>query len=66
MKKDIHQNYVATTAKCASCGHEFVVNSTKEVFNLESCNECHSAYTGKAKRVTAAGRIDKFNKKYGI
>lgn len=66
MKKDIHAKYVLTKVKCGSCNNEFEVFSNKEVLNLESCNQCHPAYTGKSKRITAAGRIDKFNKKYGI
>lgn len=65
MKKDIHADYVETQVKC-SCGNEFVVRSNKEVLNLESCNACHPAYTGKSKRVASAGRIDKFNKKFGL
>ncbi len=65
MKKDIHANYVETQVKCA-CGNEFVIKSTMENLSLESCNKCHPAYTGKTKRVSAAGRVDKFNKKYGL
>lgn len=65
MKKGIHADYVVTSVKCA-CGNEFEVNSTKETLNLETCNKCHPAYTGKSKRVSAAGRVDRFNKKYGI
>jgi len=66
MKKDIHENYVVTTVNCGSCGNTFEVKSNKETLHLESCNQCHSAYTGKTKQITAAGRIDKFNKKYGL
>ena len=40
--------------------------SRKAELNLESCNQCHPAYTGKSKRITAAGRIDKFIKNYGM
>ena len=66
MKKDIHTNYVACKVKCATCGNEFEVLSTKDAMNIEQCNQCHPAYTGKAKQVIAAGRVDKFNKKYGL
>ncbi len=65
MKKDIHANYVDAQVKCA-CGNEFVVKSTKEKINLEACDKCHPAYTGKTKRVAAAGRVDRFNKKFGL
>jgi large subunit ribosomal protein L31 len=29
------------------------------------CSNCHPFYTGKQKFVDAAGRIERFNKKYG-
>lgn len=66
MKKDIHANYKTTTVKCSSCNQEFEVQSSMETLNLESCNNCHPAYTGKAKVGKAAGRVERFNKKYGI
>lgn len=66
MKKDIHANYTQTKVKCSSCGQEFEVNSTLETLNLETCNACHPAYTGKSKSKKAAGRVEKFNKKYGL
>ncbi|MFV0246924.1 MAG: 50S ribosomal protein L31 [Mycoplasmatales bacterium] len=65
MKKDIHANYVDTQVKCA-CGNEFVIKSTTETLNVESCNKCHAAYTGKSKSISAAGRVEKFNKKFGL
>ena len=30
------------------------------------CSKCHPFYTGKQKLVDTSGRVDKFNKKYGI
>ncbi len=66
MKKDIHANYITTHVKCATCGNEFDVMSIKDNVVLEQCNKCHPAFTGEAKQVVAAGRVDKFNKKYGF
>lgn len=65
MKKDIHPTYQTTKVTC-SCGHEFEVQSIMEKMLVDSCNQCHPAYTGKKKNVSAAGRVDKFNKKYGL
>ncbi len=65
MKKEIHADYIEAQVKC-SCGNEFVVQSTKKNINLEACSACHPAYTGKTKRVNSAGRVDKFNKKFGL
>ncbi|MCK5498341.1 MAG: 50S ribosomal protein L31, partial [Gammaproteobacteria bacterium] len=30
------------------------------------CSQCHPFYTGKQKMLDTAGRVDKFNKKYGM
>ena len=30
------------------------------------CSKCHPFFTGKQKLVDTSGRVDKFNKKYGI
>lgn len=66
MKKEIHANYTATQIKCSSCGQEFEVNSLIDSMNLESCNNCHPAYTGESKSKKAAGRVEQFNKKFGL
>ncbi len=65
MKKGIHTEYVQTKVKCA-CGNEFEVRSTMETLNIESCNKCNAAYTGESKAISAAGRVEKFNKKFGL
>ena len=49
-----------------NCGNEFVTGSTKPEIHVEICSKCHSFYTGQQKAVAARGRIDKFNRKYGI
>ena len=63
MKKDIHPNYVKTTASCA-CGATFEIGSTKADVKVEICSKCHPFFTGKQKLVDSAGRIDRFKKKY--
>ena len=40
--------------------------STKKEINVEVCSKCHPFYTGKQSRASKAGRVDKFNKKYGF
>jgi large subunit ribosomal protein L31 len=32
---------------------------------VEICSECHPFFTGKQKLVDTAGRVDRFNKRYG-
>jgi len=33
---------------------------------VEVCSQCHPFYTGKQKMLDTAGRVDRFNKKYGM
>ena len=66
MKADIQPNYHDIKVTC-SCGNAFVTKSTmdKEAFAIEVCSECHPFYTGKQKIVDTAGRVDRFNQKFG-
>ena len=65
MKEGIHPVYHQATVTC-NCGNTFVTGSTKEDIHVEICSKCHPFYTGKAKFLDTAGRVDKFNKKYNI
>jgi large subunit ribosomal protein L31 len=65
MKQGIHPNYKAINVKCA-CGNEFETGSVKGDLRVEVCNECHPFYTGRQKFASADGRVDRFNKKYGL
>ena len=38
----------------------------KEGIHVEICSKCHPFYTGQQKATSARGRIDKFNRKYGL
>ena len=65
MKKDIHPKYELTTIKCA-CGNVIETRSTVKNIRVEICSACHPFFTGKQKLVDTAGRIERFNRKYGI
>ena len=65
MRKGIHPDYKQVTVRC-HCGNEFVTGSTKKDIHVEICSKCHSFYTGQQKAAQARGRIDKFNRKYGM
>lgn len=65
MKQGIHPDYKKTTVKCV-CGNTFESGSVKEEIKVEVCSECHPFYTGKQKHTSKGGRVDRFNKKYGI
>ncbi len=59
MKTDIHPVYHQAKVSCA-CGNNFVVGSTETEIKVEICSNCHPFYTGTAKLLDTAGRVDKF------
>ena len=65
MKAGIHPAYKVSTVTC-SCGNTFETGSVKEDIRVEVCSECHPFYTGRQKFAAADGRVDRFNKKYGL
>lgn len=66
MKKGIHPEYYTVTVVCTSCGEEFVTGSTKKEIKVDTCSNCHPFYTGRQRFAAAQGRIEKFNRKFGI
>ena len=66
MKKDIHPKFYECTVVCTSCGSEFVTGSTLKEIKVDTCSNCHPFYTGRQRFAQAQGRVEKFNKKYGL
>ena len=68
MKNGIHPDYHKVTVVCMGCGAKFESGSTVkgDEIKVDTCSNCHPFYTGRQRFAAAAGRIEKFNKKYGI
>ncbi|MEK6790756.1 MAG: 50S ribosomal protein L31 [Deltaproteobacteria bacterium] len=64
MKTGIHPAYEPTKIHCA-CGNVVDTRSTKKALSVEACSKCHPFYTGEQKFMDAAGKIEKYRKKYG-
>lgn len=64
MKLNTHPEYTETTVTCA-CGATYKTRSTKSDLRLGICAACHPFFTGQQKFVDTAGRVDKFNKRFG-
>ncbi len=64
MKEEIQPNYGPAKVICA-CGKVWEISSTRKEQRVGICAECHPFFTGKQKLVDIAGRVDKFNKRYG-
>ena len=65
MKEGLHPEYYQTAVKCA-CGEVIETGSTKKEIKIEICSKCHPFFTGKQKLVDTSGRVDKFNRKFGM
>ena len=66
MKAGIHPDYGVVTVRCA-CGAGWETRSThKGQLRLEICSSCHPFFTGKQKLIDTAGRVERFQRKYGL
>ncbi len=78
MKKDIHPNYREVVFLDTSADISFVTRSTAEtnetieldgktfpLIKVEVSSESHPFYTGKKMFLDTAGRVEKFNKRFG-
>jgi large subunit ribosomal protein L31 len=63
MKEKIHPEYQEVAVHC-SCGMTWKTKSTKNELRLEICSSCHPFFTGKAKLIDTAGRVERFQKRY--
>lgn len=79
MRKGIHPDYQEVVFMDSATGAKFLAGSTltsKEtvdyegntypLIRVEVSSDSHPFYTGKQKFAKADGRIEKFNKKYGL
>ena len=64
MKHKIHPKLHELTVSCA-CGNSFQTRSTTDELKVEICSACHPFFTGKQKLVDSAGRVERFQKRYG-
>jgi large subunit ribosomal protein L31 len=65
MKKEIHPKYYDNSKIVCACGENFETGSTLPEIRVEICSKCHPFFTGKQKFVDTAGKVDKFQKKFG-
>ncbi|MGY5765831.1 type B 50S ribosomal protein L31 [Brachybacterium sp. DNPG3] len=79
MKKDIHPDYRPVVFRDASAGFAFLTRSTATsektvvweggatypVIDVEVSSASHPFYTGQAKVLDTAGRVERFRRRYG-
>ncbi|MBT5031826.1 MAG: 50S ribosomal protein L31 [Proteobacteria bacterium] len=65
MKADLHPNYSEVKITCA-CGNVIDTRSTlARDITVEICSACHPFYTGQQKVMDTAGRVGRFDARYG-
>jgi len=64
MKAELHPEYKEATIQC-TCGHVFQTRSTVNDLHVGICSACHPFFTGEQRFVDTAGRVDKFQKRFG-
>ncbi len=78
MKEGLHPDYRKVVFVDANTGKEYKTRTTKrssekktidgveyQVISLEITADTHPFWTGKMHRIDSAGRIDRFNKRFG-
>jgi large subunit ribosomal protein L31 len=65
VRKGIHPKYELTTITC-HCGNVIETRSTKKDLRVEVCSQCHPFFTGKQKLVDTTGRVERFQRRYGL
>jgi len=63
MKSGIHPETKLGTVTCSTCGTTFVSRSTGGSVTVDTCSQCHPAYTGRAAKVTTGSRIEQFERR---
>lgn len=64
MKEGIHPKYEECTVTCG-CGASFTTRSTQSELKVEICSNCHPFYTGQQKFIDTAGRVERFQQRFG-
>ncbi len=66
MKEKIHPKYQIAKVTCVTCGEEFEIGSTVAEIRVDTCSKCHPFYTGQETYTQAAGRVERFKRRYGM
>ena len=51
---------------CSTCGTAFTVRSTAASFSVETCSNCHPAYTGVQHSAARGDRVERFNRRRAL
>jgi large subunit ribosomal protein L31 len=63
VKTGIHPETTLGAVTCSTCGTTFVSRSTVGEMTVDTCSQCHPAYTGRVAKVATGSRIERFERK---
>jgi len=66
MKEKIHPKYFPDAKVTCACGNSFNTGSTQPILKVEVCSKCHPFFTGEQRIVDAAGRVERFKRKFKL
>jgi large subunit ribosomal protein L31 len=61
--KQIHPELKLTTVRCTSCGETFTTRSPRAELVVDTCSNCHPAYTGVERAARSGSRIERFERR---
>lgn len=63
MAMNTHPRTDIVDVVCATCGTAHRVRSTAASLSIEVCSNCHPAFTGVERTVSAGSRVERFNRR---
>jgi large subunit ribosomal protein L31 len=63
MRTLIHPASEPAAVTCATCGAVIATHWAAGDLTVDTCSQCHPAYTGRAARVTGGSRIERFERR---
>jgi large subunit ribosomal protein L31 len=54
------------TVTCSSCGAVHELRSTRAAITIDTCSECHPAYTGRERPVAGGSRVTRFERRRAL
>ena len=61
--KQIYPELTLTTVRCTTCGNTFTTRSTRSELVVDTCSNCHPAYTGVERAARSGSRIERFERR---
>jgi large subunit ribosomal protein L31 len=63
VKTGIHPATKLGTLTCSTCGTTFISRSTAGDLTVDTCSQCHPAYTGRVTKATTGSRVERFERR---